>query len=123
MKNIICVLFLLFPFCIILGQTKHKLSVEINYGLNGNFFVRSYDERVPPPGIAFDKKKFLGTIGGLDIKYNFNSLSNIYLGYAQSINRREINYSASVNGSIRAFKISHTNYFYQLGYQQSVSKL
>ncbi|MEJ7684430.1 MAG: hypothetical protein WKG06_42605 [Segetibacter sp.] len=39
---------LLFPFLfyssVMFAQKEEKLAIEINYGLNGNFFVRSYDE-------------------------------------------------------------------------------
>ena len=55
------------------GQKNSKLSIEVNYGLNGNFFVRSYDELGGPSDKEyFYKKDFLGTIGGIELKYQLN---------------------------------------------------
>lgn len=62
---------LLFPFLfyssVMFAQKEEKLAIEINYGLNGNFFVRSYDELGGPPVKRFFNKNFIGSIGGLEI--------------------------------------------------------
>ena len=51
-----------------IGQDK-KISIEVNYGLQGNFSVRGYKER-NTPGISYDflKKNFLGSMGGIEVK-------------------------------------------------------
>lgn len=101
---------------------KSKLSLEINYGLNGNFFVRDYDETAPPPVKLFYKKNFIGSIGGFEVKYNLSERSSIGLGYGKSVNKREINYNNGINASIANFNITHVNHFYQLFYETSLSK-
>ena len=49
------------------GQDK-KISIEVNYGLQGNFFVRGYEER-NTPGISYNfyNKNFLGSMGGIEL--------------------------------------------------------
>ena len=42
----------------IFAQTKSKISLEVSYGLQGNFFVRSYNENGRPDGTAFLNKSF-----------------------------------------------------------------
>ena len=37
----------------VLAQTKTKLSLEISYGMQGNFFVRGYQEFGRPDGLHF----------------------------------------------------------------------
>ncbi len=108
------------------GQKNSNLSVEVNYGLNGNFFVRSYDELGGPSDKKyFYKKDFLGTIGGVELKYQLNESSTLNVGYARSINKGEKNYSGAVNGVdvfINNFNIRHTNDFYQLAYERRFKK-
>ena len=106
---------------LLLAQRNARLSLEVNYGLQGNFFVRSYTEYAPGSAKALYKKNFIGTIGGLELKYKLNPFSNISLGYSKSINKREINYTA-MYVSILHFRISHINNFYQLGYERVFSK-
>jgi hypothetical protein len=119
----------LFAFCLSVllnpasAQQKGSFSVEANYGIQGNFFVRSYDEEDSHYSKSFYNKNFLGTIGGIGIKYNFNKKSAIVLAFDKTVNSKEINYSERINGTffvIDNFHIRHTNYFYQLGYEYSI---
>ncbi|HUS02197.1 MAG TPA: hypothetical protein VMY77_10745 [Chitinophagaceae bacterium] len=104
------------------AQKLGRISLEVNYGLNGNFFVRSYDESIPPPAKLFYKKKFIGQIAGIELRYNLNSTSSIGLAYANSVNKRKINYSNGTNARILYFTISHIDNFYQLFYERAFSK-
>ena len=107
------------------AQQGNKLSIEASYGLQGNFFVRSYEELGRPDGTAFLNKNFIGTIGGLEMSYQVTKMSSISLGYAQSTNNRKINYINSLNGVgvyIGDFEIKHESRFYQFNYQRSLSK-
>ncbi len=122
MKRTILSIVIIFYFSSLQAQKQKRVSVEINYGLNGNFFVRSYDEKIPQPAKLFYKKNFIGSIGGLEVKYNLTANSTINLGYAKSLNKREINYNNGINATIQYFNITHTNNFYQLSYEQSFSK-
>jgi hypothetical protein len=108
-------------FCSILNAQK-RFSLEVNYGLNGNFFVRSYPENAPWPLLEFNKKDFIGTIGGVEGRYALNSKSSIGLGFSKSHNQKKINYYNGYNASMRDFNITHANYFYTLDYERSLSK-
>lgn len=113
----------LFYSTILFAQREKKISLEINYGLNGNFFVRSYNETVTPPAKFFYKKNFLGTISGLEMKYTLNKNSWLGLGFATSRNSREIDYSGSIFPiTIINFHITHVNKFFQFFYDRNFSK-
>lgn len=109
-----------------LGQRSHKLSLDVNYGLNGNFFVRSYDELGDPPNKTYlYKKNFLGTVGGFELKYHLNNNSSLVAGYSRSTNKGEKNYTGNINGVnvlITDFNIRHDNDFYQLAYERRFKK-
>ena len=119
-------LFISFLFSIqISAQTKSRFSAEINYGVQGNYFVRSYNEIGRPDGTVFLNKNFIGTIGGIELKYQTTKMASWSIGYAQSSNTRNINYNTLINGvrfSINDFDIKHENRFYQLFYQRNLSK-
>ncbi len=107
------------------AQSKSKISLEVNYGIQGNYFVRSYNEIGRPDGTAFLNKNFIGSIGGIELKYQSTKRAAWSLGYAQSSNKRSVNYSTVINGirlSINDFDIRHENRFYQLFYQRNFSK-
>ena len=107
------------------AQQSNKLSIEASYGLQGNFFVRSYEELGRPDGTAFLNKNFIGSIGGLEMNYQVTKMASISIGYAQSTNNRKINYINSLNGVgvyIGDFEIKHESRFYQFNYQRSLSK-
>ncbi len=122
MKRLILFCLVVIQISILQAQTKKRISIEINYGLNGNFFVRSYDETAPSPVVRFLKKNFIGSIGGIEVKYNLSATSSVNLAYAKSVNKREINYDNGVNATILYFNISHINHFYQLFYETAISK-
>ena len=118
---------LIFPFLFysvcLFAQKEKKLSLEINYGLNGNFFVRSYDEVNGPPAKRFLNKNFIGTIGGVEMAYALNKKSYLGLAFAVSRNSKEINYTGNVIPlSIINFHISHINKFFQFYYARKVSR-
>ncbi|NJL15194.1 MAG: hypothetical protein HC913_20765 [Microscillaceae bacterium] len=118
---------ILFTLCFFSGmlslnaQNKGRFSVEINYGLCGNFFVRSYEEITSLYNKSFYNKNFIGLIGGAELKYRLGAVSNIRLGYSRSVNDREIDYS-SPTLVITDFHIRHINHFFQLGFERSFSK-
>ena len=113
------------PFALF-AQKKNKFSFEINYGLNGNFFVRSYEEQAPPfPVTEISKKNFIGTVGGIELKYKVTKRASWGFGFAKSSNQKAINYTSNVNGvvlSIKDFDIKHVNHFYQLFYEREIIK-
>jgi hypothetical protein len=106
------------------SQPKKNFSVQLNYGLNGNFFVRSYDEVYGPPlHVYFFKKNFLGTISGIDLAYSIKTRSYLLAGYSRSINLGKKNYLGTINGVdiyIRDFQLKHVNNIYQLGYGRNI---
>jgi hypothetical protein len=118
---------LIFPFLFysacLFAQKEKKFSLEINYGLNGNFFVRSYDEVGGPPAKRFLNKNFIGTIGGVEMAYALNKKSHLGLAFAVSKNNKEINYTGNVIPvTIINFHISHINKFFQFYYSRNLSK-
>lgn len=108
------------------AQQQSAFSLDVNYGLNGNFFVRSYDETGGPQNKTYlYKKNFLGTIGGIELKYHFKNHSALVAGFARSTNKGEKNYAGQIGGTtilINDFNIRHTNSFYQLAYERRFKK-
>jgi len=108
------------------GQYKNNFFVNINYGLNGNFFVRSYDETNGPTDKQyFYKKDFLGTIAGISFQYYFGKKTYLNVGYNRSINTGKKNYEGMLNVTsiyIRDFKLRHINNFYELGIGKNVNR-
>lgn len=108
------------------SQKLSRFSIEANYGLNGNFFVRSYDEVGGPFNKTYlYKKKFLGTIGGLDIKYALNKRSSIAIAYSRSINKGTKNFNGFVDNVqiiVEDFQLRHINNFYQACYERDFFK-
>ncbi len=126
MKLPVCLLFILLSFQL-QAQNSNKVSVQASYGLNGNFFVRSYDETGGPDNkVYLYKKKFIGTIAGVELSYHLNNYSSILAGYSRSTNKGKKNYNGSINGVnifVNDFNIIHNNDFYQLGYERKLKKL
>ncbi|HEU5168608.1 MAG TPA: hypothetical protein VFU29_23845 [Chitinophagaceae bacterium] len=122
MKRLILFILVISQISCLQAQTKKRISLEINYGVGGNFFVGSYDETPPIPVTAFYNKNFIGSIGGFEVKYNISTNSSINLAYAKSVNKREITYDIGSNVTILYFHISHINHFYQLFYETALSK-
>lgn len=123
---IIATFLLLFAFFHASAQEKSKFSLAIDYGLNGNFFVRSYDELGGPTSKTyFYKKDFLGTIAGIEAKYQLNEMSCLGLGYARSINKGKKNFEGFVGNvlvEIQDFELRHINDFFQCFYERKLSK-
>lgn len=126
MKNIYINLALLLCSFSVYSQSDKKFSLQINYGLNGNFFVRSYDELGGPANKKyFYKKNFIGTIGGAELNYRINNRSSLLMGYCRSVNSGRKNYAGRINGTdviINDFNLRHINNIYQLGYGIYIDK-
>lgn len=105
---------------------KSKISFDLHFGPQANFFVRSYDES--PNSIykkSFYKKNLIGTIGGAEIKFSVGKKGALVAGYASSSNTSTIGYATTINGvflGISDFNITHKNKFFQLGYELAVQK-
>lgn len=113
----------LIPFTPSVAQDNSRFSISINYGLNGSFFVRSYDES--GPGIHFYNKNFIGTSGGAELKYRLNKRSTIALGYMESNNKRVADFYGTNNNitlNIWSFTIRHTEHIYYAGYEHNLFK-
>lgn len=98
------------------AQKFDKLRIQVNYGLNGNFFVRSYDERTFANGATqFLNKNFLGRIGGIDLSYKIGRNLLLGIGFDRSSNTRVVSFQPQTAPVfIRDFTISHWNNFYNL---------
>lgn len=119
-RTILILLILSTSFFKTFSQVGGKFSVEIQYGLNGNFFVRDYDELGGPDNKTFlYKKNFLGTISGISIRYLINTKNAIFVGYDRSSNLGTKNFEGPLNGAyvfVRDFNLRHIDNFFQLGY-------
>lgn len=107
------------------SQTKSKLSLEVNYGLNGNFFVSNADYGRPggPSNKKFYQKNFIGSIKGVEVKYCFTKKARLGFAFANSINKKVINYTGNfIDFGIVDWKITHTNNFFQLFYERDFDK-
>lgn len=125
MKYLFQFVFIFFT-CFVDAQTKNMFSIEGEYGINGNFFVRSYNEQNTPVGRSFYNKNFIGTIGGLNFKYRLTPKSSIGVAYARSVHSKEISYNVTLpsnfEASIRYFDIRHINHFWQIFYERRFQK-
>ncbi|MBW7838070.1 MAG: hypothetical protein H3C36_00200, partial [Chitinophagaceae bacterium] len=108
------------------AQSRLKSSVEIHYGLSGNFFVKSYDEsQMGNSAVYLYKKRFLGTIGGIEYSLSVNDKSSFFAGYSRSINKGRKNYAGYINEVdviVSDFSLRHINDFWVLGYDGRWSK-
>ncbi len=123
LQKYILISFLLFFTFTSFAQEKGKLAVETNFGINANFFVRSYEDFYGPDVYSYSNKNLVGTIGGIDLLYGIGKKSRIGIGYARSRNEKELNFSGQfINVGITQFNISHVNNFYELFYGLDLSK-
>jgi hypothetical protein len=124
MKKIILLIYIsIFTFSVSKAQENARIALSVNFGLNGNFFVRSYDES--GPGILFLKKKFVGTSGGAELKYRLNKRSSIVLGYMKSENKRVVDFNGTNNNitlDIMSFNIRHNEHIFYAGYERNLFK-
>lgn len=101
-------------------QQKGRVAISANYGLAGNFFVRSYDEQSGPTDKQyFYKKNFIGSAAGLAVTFHVSESSGLFLEYSRAINTGKKSYTGSLNGTnvmIEDFRLRHVNNFFQLGY-------
>lgn len=108
------------------SQQSPKFGIQINYGVNGNFFVRDYDEiGGPNDKVYLFKKNFIGSVSGINLSYKISPKSSLFLEYSKTINVGKKNYSGIINGvdiNIRDFKLKHTNNIYQFGYSHALNK-
>ncbi|TAE17355.1 MAG: hypothetical protein EAY72_02430 [Bacteroidetes bacterium] len=123
MKSLVSLL-LMVSFFFSLAQTKNRFQIQANYRLNGNFFVRSYDELTSPNGATqFYNKNFVGTIGGIEVKYRIGKNTFLGLGFDRSANSRSINYTSNVVPFyIQDFTITHWNSFHNIFVNKDFSK-
>lgn len=102
------------------AQMKGKVSMQANYGINGNFFVRSYDEQGGPDNKTyFYKKDFIGTTGGVSLSFHVSNKSSLFVEYSRTMNSGKKDYFGQIENTaidIRDFKIRYHNNFFQLGY-------
>src|SRR5688500_9311647 len=117
MKRLILFILVITQISYLQAQTKKRISLQINYRLNGNLFVRSYDEVGGPAAMRFLNNEFIGSIAGLEMAYSLNKKSRLGLAFAKSLNSIEIDYSGNVIPvTIINFHITHINNFFQLVY-------
>jgi hypothetical protein len=125
MKYILIFVLVSINSIMLFAQKDSRVTLEINYGLNGNFFVsdEGYGRQGGPSTTKFYQKNFIGSIKGIEVKYSFTKKARLGFGFANSINNKEINYSGRFIGAgIRDWKITHTNNFYQLFYERDFDK-
>lgn len=127
MKQLSILIFSLVIGCSAFSQENSKFSVEINYGLNGNFFVRDYNEMGGPDNkVYFYKKNFIGSIAGINLQYILSRTSAVFVEYNRSINMGKKNYGGTINGTeifIEDFKLRHVNNIYLLGYAYNIKDI
>lgn len=96
--------FLIIFLCNILYSQKNSFSLELNYGLAGNHFVRSY-------GDDLNKKDFLGTISQIQVNYVLKNNTMLSLGYARDSHQQEKSFEDQ-NVKVENFSLRHNNNFY-----------
>ncbi|MCM5529933.1 hypothetical protein [Parasegetibacter sp. NRK P23] len=121
MKALTAIFLFFFTTHITFGQQKKgRVSISANYGLTGNFFVRSYDEQNGPTDKQyFYKKNFIGSAAGLAVTFQVSENSGLFLEYSRTINTGKKSYEGSLNSTsvmIEDFRLRHVNNFFQLGY-------
>ncbi len=125
MKTVYVILFLAL-FSPAAAQRESKFAIEVNYGLNGNFFVRNYYEGfLPFQEILFLKKNFIGTTGGIEFKYKAGQKSRIGVAYARSTNKSSKNFNGNIDGVdvvIDEFSLKHNTDYIQFYYERDLSK-
>jgi hypothetical protein len=115
--------FILIPFLFFLTITTNAqpkegdFSIEARYGLNGNFFVRSYEEtgRVITDTV-FLKKNFVGSNLSLNVGFYFNKKWKLSLGYTRQENKKDINFHKNYPNVVVDIisTIRHFNNFWDL---------
>ncbi|MFN4285046.1 MAG: hypothetical protein ACK4E8_03690 [Lacibacter sp.] len=121
--RIIEIIFLAFLSSKTFAQTS-KISLEANYGINGNFFVANRDEQSGPTDKTyFYKKNFIGTIGGFELTYKTGIKSSLFIGYNRSVNASSKNHFGQISNvdiSIRDFTLRDINSILLIGYRKGL---
>jgi len=103
-----------------------KFSIQGYYGPQGNFFVRSYDEKGGPSNKTYlYKKNFIGTISSAEIRYKTGSLSSVGIEYARGINLGKKNVSENINGVyifVQDFQLRNIDNIFQFNYERLFSR-
>ena len=104
-----------------LSQERGRFSLQVNYGLTGNFFVRGYNEAYSPSYYHkyFYKKDFIGSVAGVYADYHISPKSFLLLEYNRSVNSAKKNHYNDANGTeiiIIDFKLRYINNSFHLGY-------
>lgn len=105
-------------------QNKGQLSIEANYGVSYNFFVKSYDEVYSPGGnehLYLYHKNSIGTSGGFEVKYGISQKARLIGGYARTVNTKRRSGGAAGSGFvvyIDDFNLRHVNNLYTIGYER-----
>lgn len=107
-----------------INAQDYKFSLEPQFGINYNFFVRGYEEGASPfYSTSFFKKKAIGSTGGANFLFNASKHSSIGIGYVRTANTRMINYQGSfINLGIINWRIYHVNNIYQAFYRYQTQK-
>ncbi len=109
--------FILFSSLHTKSQTKNNFSFEAHYGLNGNFFVRSYEEsgRVITDTV-FLKKNFIGTNLSFAAGYYFNKKWKLSVGCTRQENKKDVNFRKAYPNTIVSISstIRHFNNFWNI---------
>ena len=109
------------------AQGSKRFSVEANYGINYNFFVTSYNEDYAPGNaehLYLYKKKQIGTVGGLELKYRIGKHGALFAGYARTVNSKRRSGGILTDDFqlyIEDFNLRHINNIYLLGYERPFS--
>jgi hypothetical protein len=111
----------------VFAQQKKRFSIEINYGANCNFFVKSYDEKYAPSveHLYLYKKKMIGSSGGVELRYNISKYASLIAGYSRTVNSRRRSGGVINNNlllQIDDFNLRHINNFFTVGYERPFSK-
>lgn len=108
------------------SQSKTKFSLEVNYGLFGNFFVREFDELGGPANKQyFYLKDFLGTSSGISGRISVSKKSSLFLEYTRTVNAGRKNYFGQIENTgiqIDDFNIRYFNNFFQGGYSRKFQR-
>lgn len=113
-----------------IGQ-ESRFSVEVNYGLAGNHFVTSYiensDDGYIPEFVDFlANKRFLGSVGQLQVNYHLKNNTSFSLGYARDSHQKEVSYKKNVAGAklnIHKWAIRHNNNIYFFKHKRNLTKV
>lgn len=117
-------------FCMQQGYMQEKFSLEVNYGVAGNNFVRDYietkeDGYIPTGARLFAKKKFLGSVGQIQLNYHLKNSTSVSVGYTRDMHQQETNYTGYVGDTdfrIDNFALRHNNNIYFAKHRRNLNE-